>query len=1036
MSEESAGSRQREPAVFTQAIEAGSRGQVNAVQHGDQYNYIYRNEPPYRVEPFLLTEPARAPGFARVPSRLLAARYRIVPFRQRPELDVLESWREDRSPGLSVRLLHAEGGQGKTRLAIEFATRSAQAGWSVALARHRSEVASAGGGDEHLTVRAPGLVLIVDYAERWPLEDLIALVRQHRDAARDRLRILLLARPAGTWWQSLAHQLSKLDIFDVGAVKLRALPNTPEGRAEMYSAARDRFAEIFGITDSAGVALPGDLDGPAFGLTLTVHMRALVDVDAAARGWTSPAGSDQAALSSYLLDREHDHWRSSHDQGRGPVRVTEQTMRRTVYVATLTRSLDAADAAAALVRTGVTDSKTAADHILHDHAYCYPPENPARVLEPLTPDRLGEDFLALTLPGKEEQFRYYATDPWSTTAPGLLLAPAGNDADPTPFTRQALTVLIETAHRWPHLTTEHLQPLLRRQPELALTAGSAAITRLTELADIDLAVLERIESKLPDVSHFDLDVGAAALAQRLTAHRLAATTDPATRAHLLHDLAFRTSNAGLHTTALPPIEEAVAIRRPLAQADPATHRPGLAASLTILGNVLADLGRRQEALAASKEAAELYRHLVRTDSVARLPDLALALTNLAARLHQSGRGHEAIAPAQEAVSIRRRLAEADPGAYLPHLALSLSNLGGHFTEVGRLHEALTPVEEAVELYRQLAATSPAAYLRPFAASLHNLGNSLSDLGRRREALAPSEEAVAIGRRLVEANPAAYTPSLALALTLLSYRYAEGGRNREAVAPSEEAVHLYRQLVGAGFAAAHQAGLAKALAALSVRLRNVGRRAEAKALAEEAVGLYRQLAEADPFVHRADLAYTLSNGLGILPVDRVREGVDLYRRLVEADPDRYASRFGQSLINLSMGLANAGRTAESIAPAEEAVALNRRLAADDPTAHLPGLALALTILGHRLAKSGRPAQALPPAKEAADIYRRLARTDANPALHRDCLVLALTDVGTRLRELGRLTEADPWTAEAAKIRSSRPDTANTHNDVDVRPGRSV
>ncbi|MFJ6062667.1 tetratricopeptide repeat protein [Streptomyces tendae] len=1032
MREESAGSRQREPAVFTQAIQAGSRGQVNAVQHGDQYNYIYRNEPPYRVEPFLLTEPARAPGFARVPSRLLAARYRIVPFRQRPELDVLESWREDRSPGLSVRLLHAEGGQGKTRLAIEFATRSTQAGWSVALARHRSEVASAGGGDEHLTVRAPGLVLIVDYAERWPVEDLIALVRQHRDAARDRLRILLLARPAGTWWQNLAHQLSKVDIFDVDAVKLQALPNTSEGRAEMYTAARDSFAGIFGITDSESVALPGDLDGPAFGLTLTVHMRALVDVDAAARGWTSPAGSDQAALSSYLLDREHDHWRSSHDQGRGPVRVTEQTMRRAVYVATLTRSLDAAAAAAALVRTGVTDTKAAAGRVLNDHAYCYPPENPARALEPLTPDRLGEDFLALTLPGNEEQFRYYATDPWSTTAPGLLLAPAGNDADPTPFTRQALTVLIETAHRWPHLTTEHLQPILRRQPELALTAGSAAITRLTELADIDLAVLEGIEAKLPDVSHFDLDVGAAALAQRLTAHRLAATTDLATRAHLLHDLAFRTSNAGLHTTALPPIEEAVAILRPLAETDPAAHRPGLAASLTILGNVLADLGRRQEALAASKEAAELYRHLVRTDAAARLPDLALALTNLAARLYQSGRGHEAIAPAQEAVSIRRRLAEADPGAYLPHLALSLSNLGGHFAEVGRLHESLAPVEEAVELYRQLAATSPALYLRPFAASLHNLGNSLSDLGRRREALAPSEEAVAIGRRLVEANPAAYTPSLALALTLLSYRYAEGGRNREAVAPAEEAVELYRRLVGAG-GAAHQAGLARALAALSVRLRNVGHRAEAKAPAEEAVGLYRQLTEVDPVVYQADLAYTLSNGLGILPVDRLREGVDLYRRLVEADPDRYASRFGQSLINLSMGLANVGRTAEAIAPAEEAVALNRRLAADAPTAHLPGLALALTILGHRLAKSGRTAEALPPAKEAADIYRRLARTDANPALHRDCLVLALTDVGTRLRELGCLTEADAWTAEAAEIRSNQSETANTHNAVDVRPG---
>jgi hypothetical protein len=106
-----------------------------------------------------------------------------------------------------------------------------------------------------------------------------------------------------------------------------------------------------------------------------------------------------------------------------------------------------------LVRAGVTDTRAAAGHVLSDHAYCYPPEDPARVLEPLTPDRLGEDFLALTLPGKEEQFGYYATDPWSTAAPGLLLAPAGNDAGAAPFTRQALTVLIETAHRWPPLST-------------------------------------------------------------------------------------------------------------------------------------------------------------------------------------------------------------------------------------------------------------------------------------------------------------------------------------------------------------------------------------------------------------------------------------------------------------------------------------------------------------------------------------------------------------------------------------------------------
>ncbi|MGO4425338.1 hypothetical protein AB4Z54_43300, partial [Streptomyces sp. MCAF7] len=248
---------------------------------------------------------------------------------------------------MSVRLVHAEGGSGKTRLATEFAARSAGAGWAVALARHRSEVASAGDGDQTLTVRAPGLVVIVDYAERWPLEDLITLVRQHRDAARDKLRILLLARPAGTWWQGLAHQFTKLDILDVDALRLEGLPDTPGVRADMYVAARDRFAEIFTHARPARIGMP-DLDDPMFALTLTVHMRALVDVDAASRRKTPPIGGGQASLSSYLLDREHDHWRSFHDQGRGPLRTTEQTMGRAVYVATLTGALPPADAAAAL----------------------------------------------------------------------------------------------------------------------------------------------------------------------------------------------------------------------------------------------------------------------------------------------------------------------------------------------------------------------------------------------------------------------------------------------------------------------------------------------------------------------------------------------------------------------------------------------------------------------------------------------------------------------------------------------------------------
>ena len=950
--------------VFTQNIAATGGGRVNVVQHGDQYNYIYRATPPYRVEPFPLAEPAVPAGLARVPSRLLTARHRVVPFFPRPELAPLESWRDDDSPGLSVRLVHAEGGSGKTRLAAEFAACSARAGWAVALARHRSEVASAGGGDESLTVRPPGLVMVVDYAERWPLEDLITLIRQHRDAARDRLRILLLARPTGTWWQGLAHQFAKLDILDVDALRLEVLPDDPSVRQGMYTLARDRFAEIFALAYPAGIGVPDHLDDPVFALTLTVHMRALVDVDAASRGQASPTGSGQASLSSYLLDREHDHWRSSHDQGRGPVAATEQTMGRAVYVATLTRSLTPADAATALARAGVADSAAACGQLVDDHARCYPPADPGLVLDPLYPDRLGEDYLALTLPGNEDEFGYHATDPWSTTAPTLLLAPGEDNSEPAAYTRQALSVLIEAAHRWPHLTTRHLGPLLRGHPALALAAGSAALTRLTDLTSLDIAVLEAIEPHLPRRPHVDLDLGAAALAQRLADHRLATPADPATRARLYAELGWRYGNAGLHQQALTPTQEAVDLYRPLAESSPAAHRPDLASALHNLGIQLSDVGRREEALAPTQEAVEIRRQLAEASPAAHQPDLASALHNLGIQLSDVGRREEAVDPAREAVEIRRRLAEANPAAHLPGLASALTNLGVQLSGVGRRQEAVDPAREAVDLNRRLAEANPAAYLPGLAMALTNFGARLSDVGRREQALDPVREAVDLNRRLAEANPAAHQPGLTSALTVLGNRLSDVGRREEAVDPAREAVDLYRALAEAN-PSSYLPGLAIALTNLGIRLSGVGRWQEA--------------------------------------LDPAREAVDLYRALAAGNPDAYEPDLAMSLNNLSVGYGAAGRQAEDLAAIEEATAIRRRLAAGNPDAYEPALA---TSLSARARTAVRGTEDLPLAlesvTEAVEIFARLA--EQMPAAYGGRLRAARGTLAEVLESMGHAREA--------------------------------
>jgi hypothetical protein len=51
------------------------------------------------------------------------------------------------------------------------------------------------------------LLVIVDYTERWPVGDLLALAGDPMLRTGVPTRVLLLARPAGGWWDSLAYRL-------------------------------------------------------------------------------------------------------------------------------------------------------------------------------------------------------------------------------------------------------------------------------------------------------------------------------------------------------------------------------------------------------------------------------------------------------------------------------------------------------------------------------------------------------------------------------------------------------------------------------------------------------------------------------------------------------------------------------------------------------------------------------------------------------------------------------------------------------------
>ncbi|MBV9452353.1 MAG: tetratricopeptide repeat protein [Streptosporangiaceae bacterium] len=932
--------------------------------------------------------PHPKPGIAWLleqPSRMLNARYAVVGFTGRDqELESLASWRDAGGSRLSARWLHAPGGQGKTRLADAFARQSAAANWKVITAAHGPGSVLDPPGSQDLRLQdAAGVLLVVDYADRWPASHLAWLFSNALLYREVPARLLLVARTAYAWPAVRAgldnHQADTDDQL------LAPLPDEPGGRLRMFTVARSAFGSHYGIADPSGISPPGSLDHPEFGLTLAVHMAALVAVDAAARNDRAPA--EMAGLTTYLLDRESAHWRRLHENRKEGLEfdTPPSVMARAVFTAALTGAVNHQEGSNLLSRLNLG---VPASRILSDHSVCYPPADPgaSTVLEPLYPDRLAEDFLALALPGHD--LNDHPPDPWSAAAPVTLLTPAAAQAPP--YTPRAVTFLAAATARWPHVGSRHLYPLLRRDPELAMRAGSAALTALAELPTAPVALLEAIAAHFPDGRHTDLDAGIAAVTRRLADQHLATTRDPLDKVGVLDNLAMRLSHAGLDQEAVDAAQDSVRYWRGLAQADATAHEPDLARALVNLGVHLRRAGWRDRAVALAQEAVDIFRRLAAANPETYAPHRAGALSLLGTCLHETGRREEGILAAEEAVAAYRRLAKADPVTYEHSLGSALDSLGAFLRQAGRSDEAIRAAEEDVAIRRRLAMANPAEYEPDLAGALNNLGNQLIGEARNAEALRAAEEAVAIDRRLAGANPVAYEPDLVAALNTYGRCLRQAGQRDQALAPTEEAVQILRRLVPEN-PALHEPTLAIALDNLSgclAETENGRRKGEAVAPAEEATGICRRLAAANPAAYEPELAriiYNLGTRLFLVgrwneAVTSAEEAVSMGRRLAQANPAAHEPGLAAELGSLGMVLPMVGRRDEGLAALAESIGIHRRLAATSPAVYQADLARTLVIQASAYAAvPADTARSRAAITEAIGIFSRL--TDRQPETFR-------------------------------------------------------
>ena len=304
----------------------------------------YRTEVAAGFDDLLTPGTLPLPSRDAAPSLLLNARYAVVPWHEAGRSEILadlDAWADDPGREVAVRLLHGEGGIGKTRLAIEWVRRR----------RGRHEVAGflrQNPGEawlERLCGLGPPVLVVIDYAESRP--DLVALLQRvaafgAATGPRRRVRVLLLARGDGDWWKALQQRDPAIRALVEARepIKLAPLAATAAAREAVFVAASTTFAAIRG--QAPILRSPIALDDPRFDRVLYLHMAALAAVERARENAEQAKGgapaksvaSDAGSLMDEILQHEERFW-VREDRDRFSAAMDVSLARRLVAAATL-----------------------------------------------------------------------------------------------------------------------------------------------------------------------------------------------------------------------------------------------------------------------------------------------------------------------------------------------------------------------------------------------------------------------------------------------------------------------------------------------------------------------------------------------------------------------------------------------------------------------------------------------------------------------------------------------------------------------------
>ncbi|MGH3465656.1 MAG: trypsin-like peptidase domain-containing protein [Kribbellaceae bacterium] len=734
------------------------------------------------------------------PAQLLRADEGVVRFLGRDaELADLGAWCTGRDE-FGARLVVGPGGRGKTRLAQQLVDELRHGGgWLAGLVAGSANLDF---GPVMTTVREHSVLLVVDYAEsRAPQLDRLLLALSAA-ASPPKVRLLLLARDEGEWWQTLCDSFPAL-LDPEASLVLPPLHNTlPDREAAFFSYVEQLAARLIETdpgTDWAAVGAgvrPDALDGAGLGDPLSLQLKSLLALLEAAGG---PQGS--GSLETRLIAHEREYWRSTLEAQH--LDLSPRLRDHAVAAATLIAVRNRAAALELLQRVPeLTQPGKVADWLRS----LYPTESQLRYWGPLQPDRLGEHLVG-----------YVTRDD-----PGLLgHLLAGDDVAQL---QDALVVIGRAIGQQPHLE-QQLQVLAEGGRQVVLTAIEQAAARIPDplpllrtlphhlsaqstyydenpdfYGDIHgSSVPERLSdasrgiggnpftssnpyepddyARLPDRSweaggreHERLGTeayerGNLVLAAHEFGEALAdySRADPMEnmvgqhRARVLLARAAALADMRDYGAAYQCSDEGVSMLRVLVDQDEAP-RDALGRALDLHAGILAEAGLQTDALSFAQEAVKiLEKHAATTRSNESARDLAKALASNAALLERSGRIRDANRLSARAV---QRFESLHQGQALPaedaSYGRALLTRARIALTAEELSTALDHVDRALAEFDRIAAAMPhgeRSMAADHAAAQEFRAQCLAAAGRTEEAIRFAAEAAAEYAVLAELRPA-------------------------------------------------------------------------------------------------------------------------------------------------------------------------------------------------------------------------------------------------------------------------------------------